>query len=344
MLDGNSSCDSAYLYNNRRIVLKTKPERRRIGTANYIGILTWAVLIGIALRHSSENTKTFFGNMGEAVSQVVRWVIKFAPLGVMGLVFNSIYTTGITSLKQYGKIILLLVGVMVFVALVVNPIIVYIKIRRNPYPLVLKCLKDSGVTAFFTRSSAANIPVNMGLCDRLGLDRDTYSISIPLGATINMGGAAVTISVLTLIYLTDHPLRPYEEEINRWVNFSTLELKEDNLEDLDNKKVVVAGTVESRRELLTKKQEQMAFLQIEDFYAPLDVVCFPRIYAPLRSQLETGRKGIFMGRLQISESDEPKLLLESFMPLGEFAETVYLKVRSMNDSKWKDYSDRKSVV
>lgn len=138
------------------------------------------------------------------------------------------------------------------------------------------------------------------------------------------------------IYLTDHPLRPYEEEINRWVNFSTLELKEDNLEDLDNKKVVVAGTVESRRELLTKKQEQMAFLQIEDFYAPLDVVCFPRIYAPLRSQLETGRKGIFMGRLQISESDEPKLLLESFMPLGEFAETVYLKVRSMNDSKWKE--------
>lgn len=166
--------------------------------ANYIGILTWAILLGIALRHAGEGTKNFLSDVAEAVSQVVRWVIKFAPLGVMGLVFNAIATSGIKTLLSYGQLILLLVGTMFFVALIVNPIIVYITTRENPYPLVLKCLKDSGITAFFTRSSAANIPVNMKLCEELKLDKDTYSISIPLGATINMGGAAITISILTL--------------------------------------------------------------------------------------------------------------------------------------------------
>lgn len=166
--------------------------------ANYIGILTWAILLGIALRHAGETTKNFLSDVADAVSQVVRWVIKFAPLGVMGLVFNAIATSGIETLFSYGKLILVLVGTMFFVALVVNPIIVYVTTRENPYPLVLKCLKDSGITAFFTRSSAANIPVNMKLCEELNLDKNTYSISIPLGATINMGGAAITISVLTL--------------------------------------------------------------------------------------------------------------------------------------------------
>lgn len=166
--------------------------------ANYIGILAWAVLLGMALRRASATTKNFLGDMSEAVSQLVRWIIKFAPLGVMGLVFDSIAVSGLSTLLEYGKLILLLVGTMFFDALVVNPIIVYFNTRQNPYPLVLKCLKDSGITAFFTRSSAANIPVNMRLCEELGLDKDTYSISIPLGATINMGGAAITISILTL--------------------------------------------------------------------------------------------------------------------------------------------------
>ena len=166
--------------------------------ANYIGILAWAVLLGMALRCASETTKNFLGDMSDAVSQLVRWIIKFAPLGVMGLVFDSIAVSGLSTLLEYGKLILLLVGTMFFDALVVNPIIVYFNTRQNPYPLVLKCLKDSGITAFFTRSSAANIPVNMRLCEELGLDKDTYSISIPLGATINMGGAAITISILTL--------------------------------------------------------------------------------------------------------------------------------------------------
>lgn len=166
--------------------------------ANYIGILTWAILLGIALRHSSEGTKNFISDVAEAVSQVVRWVIKLAPLGVMGLVFNAIGTSGLGALLSYGKLIILLVGVMLVDALIINPIIVYINTKENPYPLVLKCLKDSGITAFFTRSSAANIPVNMRLCEELKLDKDTYSISIPLGATINMGGAAITISILAL--------------------------------------------------------------------------------------------------------------------------------------------------
>lgn len=166
--------------------------------ANYIGILSWALIIGIALKNASSSTKTMISNVSDALSQVVKWIINFAPLGIMGLVFDSISTQGIGSLLSYGQLIMLLVGCMLFIALVVNPLIAFIGIRKNPYPLVFKCLKNSGLTAFFTRSSAANIPVNMQLCKDLNLDKDTYSVSIPLGATINMGGAAITISILTL--------------------------------------------------------------------------------------------------------------------------------------------------
>ncbi len=166
--------------------------------ANYIGILAFAVLFGITLRHAADTTKTLMSNFADALSEMVRIVINFAPLGILGLVFDSIATSGIESLLSYGQLLLVLVGCMIFVAVVVNPIIVFIKIRQNPYPLVFKCLRESGITAFFTRSSAANIPVNMSLCERLGLDKDTYSVSIPLGATVNMAGASITISVLTL--------------------------------------------------------------------------------------------------------------------------------------------------
>lgn len=169
-----------------------------LSNANYIGILAWALLLGLALKNAPETTKTMVSNFSDALSQIVRWVISFAPLGIMGLVADTIATNGIESLLNYGQLLLLLVGCMFFMALVVNPIITFINIRQNPYPLVLKCLKDSGITAFFTRSSAANIPVNMNLCEKLGLDKDTYSVSIPLGATVNMAGAAITISVLTL--------------------------------------------------------------------------------------------------------------------------------------------------
>ncbi|MBS6508123.1 MAG: serine/threonine transporter SstT [Paraclostridium bifermentans] len=166
--------------------------------ANYIGILSWALIIGLALKNAYSSTKTMISNVSDALSQVVKWIINFAPLGIMGLVFDSISTQGIESLLSYGQLIMLLVGCMLFIALVVNPLIAFIGIRKNPYPLVFKCLKNSGLTAFFTRSSAANIPVNMQLCKDLNLDKDTYSVSIPLGATINMGGAAITISILTL--------------------------------------------------------------------------------------------------------------------------------------------------
>ena len=171
---------------------------KAIYNANYIGILAWAVLIGLALRNASDTTKTMISDFSDVVSKIVTWIIKFAPLGIMGLVIESITTNGIGALLSYGKLLAILLGCMVFVALVVNPIIVFAFIRQNPFPLVFKCLKESGITAFFTRSSAANIPVNMRLCENLGLNKDSYSVSIPLGATINMGGAAVTISVLTL--------------------------------------------------------------------------------------------------------------------------------------------------
>ena len=166
--------------------------------ANYLGILAWAILLGIALRKASDGTKNAIANIADALSQIVRWVINCAPFGVLGLVFSTLSEQGLTSLLGYGKLVLLLVGSMAFVALVVNPLITFIGIRQNPYPLVFKCLKDSGITAFLTRSSAANIPVNMKLCEELGLDRDIYAVSIPLGSTINMGGASVTISILTL--------------------------------------------------------------------------------------------------------------------------------------------------
>ncbi len=166
--------------------------------ANYIGILSWALVLGLALRNAKESTKIMISNFSDAVSTMVGWVINFAPIGIMGLVFEAIYTNGIEVFASYGKLVVVLVGCMIFVAIVVNPIIVFLNIRQNPYPLVFKCLKQSGITAFFTRSSAANIPVNMKLCEELGLDKDTYSVSIPLGATINMAGASVTIAVLSL--------------------------------------------------------------------------------------------------------------------------------------------------
>lgn len=166
--------------------------------ANYIGILSWALLLGMTLKNAAASTKLMIVNVSDALTEMVQIVISFAPLGIMGLVFDAIATNGVGALLNYGKLLAVLIGCMVFVALVVNPIIVFIYIRRNPFPLVFRCLRESGITAFFTRSSAANIPVNMTLCEDLGLDKDTYSVSIPLGATINMAGAAVTISVLTL--------------------------------------------------------------------------------------------------------------------------------------------------
>lgn len=166
--------------------------------ANYIGILFWALLLGFALRHAAEATRLMVLDIADAVSKIVGWVIRFAPLGIFGIVTTTVAATGLEGLASYGKLLLVLVGSMLLIALVVNPLIVWWKIRRNPYPLVFTCLRESGVTAFFTRSSAANIPVNMMLCKKLGLNEDTYSISIPLGATVNMAGAAITISVLSL--------------------------------------------------------------------------------------------------------------------------------------------------
>ena len=166
--------------------------------ANYVGILAWAILLGVTFRRLSETTKTVFADLSKGVTQIVRWVIHLAPIGIFGLVASTIATTGFGELANYGRILMVLVGSMLFVALVINPILVFWKIRKNPYPLVLTCITQSGITAFFTRSSAANIPVNMALSRKLGLHEDTYSISIPLGATINMAGAAITITVLSL--------------------------------------------------------------------------------------------------------------------------------------------------
>ncbi len=166
--------------------------------ANYIGILVWAVGLGFALRHGNESTKHLINDVSDAVTFIVKVVIRFAPIGIFGLVASTLATTGFETLWSYAQLLLVLVGCMFGVALIINPLLVWYKIRRNPYPLVFACLRESGVTAFFTRSSAANIPVNMALCEKLNLDRDTYSVSIPLGATINMAGAAITITVLTL--------------------------------------------------------------------------------------------------------------------------------------------------
>lgn len=167
--------------------------------ANYLSILFWAILIGLALKKvAAEATINFIQDMADAVSIIVQWIIQCAPFGIMGLVFASVSESGLDIFTTYGKLLLVLVGCMAFVSVVLNPMIVGFMIRRNPYPLLWKCLKESGVSAFFTRSSAANIPVNMDLCKRMGVDEDFYSVSIPLGSTINMNGAAVTITVMTL--------------------------------------------------------------------------------------------------------------------------------------------------
>lgn len=169
-----------------------------IANANYMGILTWAALIGFALRGAADTTRQVVVDLAGAVTHVVKWIIAIAPFGILGLVASTIAETGFEALESYGRLLGVLVGSMLFIALVANPIIVFIMTRKNPYPLVFQCLRESGVTAFFTRSSAANIPVNMNLAKKLGLNEDTYSVSIPLGATINMAGAAITINVLTL--------------------------------------------------------------------------------------------------------------------------------------------------
>ena len=173
-----------------------------LAQANYIGVLVWAVVFGFAIRTASNHTKDLLNTLAEVTSQIVRWIINLAPFGILGLVFNTISENGVGVLADYGVLILVLVGTMAFVALVVNPIIAFVMMGKNPFPLVFRCLKDSGITAFFTRSSAANIPVNLQLCKDLGLNPDTYSVSIPLGSTINMAGAAVTINVLTLAAVT----------------------------------------------------------------------------------------------------------------------------------------------
>ena len=166
---------------------------------NYIGILTWSIIFGLALKSlAADATKQAVKDFSDAVSQAVRWIINCAPFGILGLVFTNVSTSGLEIFTEYGKLLALLVGCMLAVALIVDPLVVAICLKRNPYPLVFKCFKESGVTAFFTRSSAANIPVNMNLCERLGLDKDFYSVSIPLGATINMDGAAITITVMAL--------------------------------------------------------------------------------------------------------------------------------------------------
>lgn len=166
---------------------------------NYLSILTWAIVFGIALRtFATENTKTVLSDISGAVSKAIAWIIQLAPFGVMGLIYSSIGEYGMKLFIDYGKLVAVLVGCMLLVSLVINPFIVFLTLKKNPYPLLFKCLKESGITAFFTRSSAANIPVNMSLCEKLGLDREYYSVAIPLGATINMDGAAITITVMSL--------------------------------------------------------------------------------------------------------------------------------------------------
>ena len=170
-----------------------------IAEGRYISILFWAVIFGLAAKRiASDNTKKVLSDISDAVAQLVRWIINLAPFGIMGLVYYNVYSNGLSIFVDYGKLLALLCGCMLTVALVIDPLLAGLILKKNPYPLVFKCLKESGITAFFTRSSAANIPVNMALCERLGLDRDMYSVSIPLGATINMDGAAITISVMSL--------------------------------------------------------------------------------------------------------------------------------------------------
>ena len=170
-----------------------------IAEGRYIGILFWAAVIGIAAKKlASDTSKKFMEDIAEIISCAVRWIINLAPFGIMGLVYSNVSTNGLSIFTDYGKLLLLLVGCMLMVALVVDPFIAFLTLKKNPYPLVFRCLRESGITAFFTRSSAANIPVNMELCEKLGMDREMYAVSIPLGATINMDGAAVTIAVMSL--------------------------------------------------------------------------------------------------------------------------------------------------
>lgn len=170
-----------------------------LGSANYVGILAWAIILGLALKFlAGEKTKEILQDLSNAVTKAVQWIINLAPFGIMGLVFSSVSESGLSIFADYGKLLCVLVGCMLVVALVIDPLIAGLCLKRNPYPLVFRCFKESGLTAFFTRSSAANIPINMALCERLGLDRDMYSVSIPLGATINMDGAAITITVMSL--------------------------------------------------------------------------------------------------------------------------------------------------
>ena len=170
-----------------------------LANANYVGILFWAILTGLAIKMlASQGTVKVVSDLADAVTLIVKWIIQFAPFGIMGLVFAAVSENGLEIFTTYGRLILLLAGCMVLNALVMNPLWSFIVTRRNPYPLLWTCLKESGLNAFFTRSSAANIPINMALCQKLGLDKDFYSVSIPLGATINMNGAAVTITVMTM--------------------------------------------------------------------------------------------------------------------------------------------------
>lgn len=167
---------------------------------NYICILMWACLFGLAMKGiANESSKAFLANVADGVSQVIRWVINLAPFGIMGLVFTSVSENGLAAFTEYGSLLLLLVGTMLLMVLVFGPLVIFLYLHRNPYPLVYRCFKESGLIAFFTRSSAANIPVNMQLCEKLGLDKDMYSVSIPLGATINMNGAAITITIMAMV-------------------------------------------------------------------------------------------------------------------------------------------------
>ena len=170
-----------------------------LSEGRYIGILFWAVILGLAMKKiASDQTKKMMSDLSDSVAQLVRWIINLAPFGILGLIYGNVATNGLSIFVDYGKLLALLVGCMLTVALVIDPLLAAIILRKNPYPLVFRCLRESGITAFFTRSSAANIPVNMALCEKLGLDREMYSVSIPLGATINMDGAAITISVMSL--------------------------------------------------------------------------------------------------------------------------------------------------
>lgn len=195
---GNPPNGIGEVFNNLLVNMVSNP-LQSVSSANYIGVLFWSVIVGLGLKkYAKPTTLTMVSDFSDVISFAVRCIIQFAPLGILGLVFDSVSQNGLVIFSTYGKLLALLVGCMLIVALVVDPLIAAIFLRRNPYPLVLRCLKESGLTAFFTRSSAANIPVNMQLCEKLGLEKDFYSVSIPLGATINMDGAAITITVMTL--------------------------------------------------------------------------------------------------------------------------------------------------